>query len=181
MQHRALIVGDPGRTPFVGHLRALVQAERAWLAAAGRIAAGAGPEGAWGPARALEAAIAGVARKGDRNSLLWRAWEAVGALPGDALGPAQGQDLALLLLAGDEAGVGVAGVGLRAVWALGSGGLSPLVSGRHPLLAPPGRPAQTPGVLTLDAAPDSVVGVPAHHDSDTLSVEGLLARCGVRR
>ena len=182
----ALLLGTPGRLPFVGHLRASAEGGRAWLRAAGRVFAGGDPVAAYEPARQVAAAILGIDTRGDRNALLWRAWEAVGALDPSVLGPEEGGDLSLLLVAGDPDGVGVAGVGLTAVWGRvpGLGALVPLVGGRHPLLAPPGRPVRTPGVLTLDPIdgrdPVSVVGCPAPDAPAIAILEGLDARCGVR-
>lgn len=173
----ALLLGDPGRAPFVGHLRARIDAGGAWLVGAGRLAAEAGVEGAYGPARALEAALRAVSGA-DRHALLWRAWEAVAGLPPEVLGPAAGADLSLLLVAGDGAGVSVAGVGLVAVWGRADDRWAPLAEGRHPLLAPPGRPARTPGALELDLRPALVLGCPSHLDPAPPAMDALAARCG---
>lgn len=175
----ALLLGDPGRTPFVGHLRARVDAGGCWLVIAGRLAAGAGIEGAYGPARNLEMALRAVTGS-ERHELLWMAWEALEAMPAEALGPDGGADLSLLLAAGDATGVSLAGVGLAAVWGRSADRWSPLVEGRHPLLAPPGRPARKPGALDLDARPSLVLGCPSHLDPVPPAPETLAARCGWR-
>ncbi|NOY25555.1 MAG: hypothetical protein GXP62_06750, partial [Oligoflexia bacterium] len=69
------------------------------------------------------------------------------------------------------------------VFGQGPAGLVSLVQAGHPLLAAPGLPRTTPGVLTLDSvALDWIIGVPMHVDQ---SLEGrglpdILVRCGVR-
>lgn len=190
MSTPAWLLGDPTRLPFVGHARFCVEADGARLSGAARVGVAGGLAGAYRAARGLEAALGAVSQPAsgargqaprDRHALLWRAWELLLALPAEALGPEQGADLALLLVAEDAAGVGVAGVGLSAVWGLEGDRLVPLAEGRHPLLAPPGRPERTPGVLTLDLRPSVVVGCPAHLDPTPPPLEELRARAGVRR
>lgn len=180
MRIPAWLLGDPTSLPFLGHARVLVEGPEATLAAAGRVGVSGGVAGGWRAARALEAALRASAGPGDRNTLLWRAWSAVAEIPAAALGPEGGADLSLLLLAMDSGGVGVAGVGLSAVWGLSEGALVPLAEGAHPLLAPAGRPARTPGVLNLDLRPRAVVGRPRHLGGEAPPVDELGARCGVR-
>lgn len=174
----ALLLGDPGRTPFAGHLRVRVDVGGSWLTAAGRLATGDGLVAAYAPARRVEAALRTVTGK-DRHGLLWRAWELLAALPGDALGSAGAADLSLLLVAGDAAGISVAGVGLAAVWGR-TDKLLPLVEGRHPLLAGPGRPKRTPGALELELRPNAIIGCPGHLPPTVPSLETAMARCGWR-
>lgn len=181
MSRPALLLGDPGRAPFAGHARARVVGPRATMTAAGRVAAGAGLVVAYGAARALEEVLHRAAGPGDRNAMLRRAWEALEALPAAALGPEGGADLSLLLVAEDAEGIGVAAVGLAALWGELGGQLLPLVEGKHPLLCPPGRPSRTPGVLTLDLAPERLVGCPASLDPTPPALAALDARCGVHR
>ena len=177
MSRPALLVGDPGRAPFAGHARARVVGPRATLTAAGRVGAGAGLVAAYAAARALETALHLAAGPGDRNAMLRRAWEALAALPPGALGG--GADLSLLLVAEDSEGVGVAAVGLAALWGELDGRLVPLVEGRHPLLSSPGLPGRLPGVLTLDLSPDRIIGCPSHLDPAPPALATLDARCGV--
>jgi hypothetical protein len=176
----ALLPGDPGPLPFLGHLRLRVEARGVWLAAAGRVGATGDATTAWMAARTVERALRGAAGGGDRHAWLWRCWEAVAAVPAGALGPRGGEDLSLVLVAGDPRGVGLAGVGLNAAWGLLDGALRPLVEGRHPLLSPPGRPSQMPGVLTLDAEPSLILANPSHRPPVTPAVGELARLCGVR-
>lgn len=177
----AWLLGDPTRAPFVGHARVRLDTGRARLSGAGRLGVAGGLVGAFRAARRLEAVVLeAAAGPGDRHALLWRSWEALIALPAEELGADGGADLTLLLVAEDVGGIGVAGVGLSGVFGLAGGRLVPLVEGRHPLLAPPGRPARTPGVLTLELEPEAVVGVPAHLEGLAPVPEGLALRCGVR-
>jgi len=109
-------------------------------------------------------------------------------VPGADLGPAEGGDLSLLVVAADPDGIGVAGVGLAAALGRGPTGVAPLVAPGHPLLEPPGRPSAVPGVLTLDGARvDAVIGVPSHLEptlpalaAASLSPAELDRRCGLR-
>lgn len=176
----AWLLGDPTRAPFQGHARLGLDTGRARLRGAGRLGVGGGLVGAYRAARALEQAILeAAAGPGDRHALLWRSWEALFGLDLATLGPDGGADLSLLLVAEDEGGVGVAGVGLCAVYGLVEGALRPLAEGSHPLLSAPGRPIRTPGVLTLDLEVQAVLGVPAHLEPAAPPLEQLRARCGV--
>lgn len=160
---RAHLLGDGGRLPFAGHLRLRAGDALIGLEVAARL--GPRPRGeedlvaAWWAAcalrEALERALTGAFR--DRHEPLRRLWEAVAALPEEALGPARGADLCLLAASFDGTGQAIAGVGLAGVQALCTSGPRELVGAGHPLLAPPGRPARLPGVLNLD--PDEVSGV----------------------
>lgn len=176
----ALLLCDPGRLPFLGHARVALSTGGVTFAAAGRVGAEAGVKAAYSAARALEDALRGVAGPGDRHAWLWRAWGALAAMDLDRLGPARGQDLCLLLVAEDAGGIGVAGVGLSALWGLRPSELVPLVEGAHPLLSGPGLPAKTPGVLTLDQPVTAVVGNPAHLPPLAPPRDQVTLRCGVR-
>jgi hypothetical protein len=156
---------------------------RAGLWAVGRVGASQGdPQRAYSAARTVEAALrratAGAWRETDRNGLLRRAWELLGAEPPASVGG--GLDATVLLVAEDELGVGVAGVGLGAVWGVVDGALRRLVPRGHPLLGPPGLPGAVPGVLTLDGPlPTDVIGAP--HELAALSpvLDRLERQCGV--
>ena len=176
----AWLLGDPAPLPFLGHARVLVEGTDARLTASARLGVGGRVTEAFRAARALEATLRGVAGPGDRNALLWRAWSALFALDRAVLGPAKGADLTLLMLVEDARGAGVAGVGLSGVWGLSEKRLFPLAEGAHPLLAPPGLPTRTPGVLTLDSRPEAVIGRPHHFGGEAPAVEDLAALAGVR-
>ncbi len=181
MSAPAWLLGDPSRAPFLGHARFALDTGKARLSGAGRLAPKDGLVGAYRAARRLEQVILeAAAGPGDRHALLWRAWEALFALPLAELGSEQGADLTLLMVAEDAGGTGVAGVGLSAALGLAGGRLVPLAEGRHPLLSPPGRPARTPGVLTLELEVEAVVGIPSHLDAAPPPLDQLRARCGVR-
>jgi hypothetical protein len=187
MAPSALLLGDPERLPFAGHLRLCCVGEEAGLAVAARLGV-SGPEDAalvpaFQAARALEAWLerALMGAGAGRHALLRALWLAVAEAPADSLGPREGADLCLLALAWDAQGQGVAGVGLAAVWGRSAVGVAPLVAPGHPLLAPPGRPAGLPGVLDLDAGTLlSVVGAPCHLPPTLPALTELDRRCGVR-
>lgn len=187
MAPSALLLGDPERLPFAGHLRLACLREDAGIAVAARLGVGGGEEDALVPAfraaRALELRLqrATSGAGAGRHALLHALWQALAEAPAAELGPTEGADLCLLALAWDTQGQGVAGVGLSAVWGRSAAGIAPLVAPGHPLLAPPGRPAGLPGVLDLEAGTLlAVVGAPSHLPSTLPALAELDRRCGVR-
>lgn len=180
----AWMLGDPGLMPFSGHFRLRIAGARARGALCGRIAADLPPEEAFRISRRLARVLGAALDDGwtetDRHGLMRRVWQLLKEVPDAHLGPACGDDLSLLLIAEDDRGVGITGVGLSAAWAVVQDQLRPLVPAGHPLLARAGRPASLPGVLTLDAHLSRVIGAPAHLDPVLPPAHALLARCGVR-
>ena len=181
---RSLVLGGAGPLPFCGHFRTEVVGGRARLSAAGRIAATADLQVAYDVSRRVEAvlrtACEGAWWDTDRHGLLRRAWTLLRELPSARLGPSQGQDFSVLFVARDERGIGVAGVGLDAVWVHLGDRWRALVPPGHPLLAPPGIPARVPGVLTLDTDPSAVLGAPTGVEPTLPPPSALQARCGGR-
>ena len=181
---RALMLGDDGPLPLCGHFRVEVVGGRASLAAAGRVASTAGLQEAHDVARRLEAVLRTSAEGAwwdtDRHGILRRAWTLLQEIPTTRMGPAGGQDLSVVFVAMDERGVGVAGVGLDAVWARIAGRWRALVPPGHPLLAPPGVPSGIPGLLTLDHEPTAVIGAPSGAEPTLPPAGELPARCGDR-
>lgn len=90
MASRALLIGASGRLPFTGHLR--MNVGDADVAA--RVAAGCAPTEAWNAVCALHAALEGC--EPTMAAMLAR----VDAVRED-LGPAKGEDLALLIVSED--------------------------------------------------------------------------------
>jgi len=185
MSSRALLLASPGPFPFAGHLRLEARGEHAWLAIAASVAAGAGPDAAFAPARALESHLHSqldpiAVHASDRNTLLRGLWAALASVPAEALGPGGGADLSLLALASDRRGAGVAGVGLSGVWGMYVSAWEPLALGGHPMLGPTGRPTQTPGALRLTASPRRVLASIAGQTAVLPPVDEILARAGVR-
>lgn len=180
----ALMLGDSGEEPFVGHLRLSLSGDGAWIAAAGRVAGAAGAVAAFEPARRVEAALRAeltpLLEKSERNILLHRAWRALAAMPDADLGPDAGARLSLLLVAGDDRGVGVSGVGLSMVWGRYYGRWRPLVRPEHPLLSDVGRPERPPGVLALPHQPEILLSAPADLPG-RLPADHILRRAGVYR
>jgi hypothetical protein len=156
---RALLLGAPGRYPFNGHLRLLVEGGTARLHVAGAVSPGCEPPVAWSAAAAVRACLAGVHGR-DRFELLRSAWEQLATLDPALLGPARGEDLALLMVAVDTRGLGVAGTGLAALYALDTVA-EPLLEGDHPLLGIRGVPATPPGLFTPNSPPPVVVAAAA--------------------
>lgn len=165
-----LLVGHAGDWPFAGALRGRC-GPVAW---AGCVAWRADPAVAWRAARALDAALRSPGPpRADRRRALSILWERLDAVDRDLLGPGGGDDLVLLLIARDDAGFAVGGVGLAEVRD-GEGGS--WVAPPHPLLGPAGIPDQRPGALTTDTLPSVLVGVPVGPVPDW--GDDPLAACG---
>jgi len=177
----ALLHGDPGRLPFVGHFRAQRTIEGANLAASGRVHARGDVSAAFRIARAIEATIRGcpVSDGADRHDLLSAVWQAIHDIEGCDLGPDKGEDLVILFVIGDEQGTGIAGMGLGGVWAIDEQSIRPLVEGDHPLLGGPGRPDRLPGVLTLDEPASTVVCIAHDHPNQPPNTTNWRQACGV--
>jgi hypothetical protein len=176
----AHLLGDSGRMPFVGHFRATVHGPGAVLSAAGRVAPLGGVSTAFHAARCIEAMLREMDtdKLGDRHSLLRAAWSALLSIPVCDLGPENGTDITVLFGCADTNGMGIAGVGLGGVWSLAESGIEPMVEGDHPLLGPAGLPDVVPGVLTLDAPVDTIIGLPHPLQIDLPHPADLLLRCG---
>jgi hypothetical protein len=156
---RALLLGASGRYPFNGHLRLVVERGTARLHLAGSLGVGCEPPVAHAAASALRGCLAGVEGR-DRFALLRSAWERLALLDLELLGPTHGEDLALLMVAEDTRGLGVAGTGLAALYALDAVA-EPLIEIDHPLLGIRGIPATPPGVFTPNVTPPVVVAAAA--------------------
>ena len=183
MAPTVLLLGDAGRQPFAGHIAFVRVAREVELRAALRIGGGEGPELAARAARAAAEAIVWAhqeAGSADRHEVLRAIWRALGALDRGSLGASLGQDLSLLLHVADPRGVGVAGVGLAALYELGDSGAEALVGVGHPLLCPPGIPTLVPGVLSPDRPLIRLIGCPTHLGAE-LPTEDLARRLGVDR
>ena len=182
----AWLIGDPGRMPFVGHLRFAARVGDAWISLAGRVHPGDVEEG-WRAARELAAALDPIEERtrglgAGRFALVRAAWALLGEAPRDGLGPAGGADVSVLMVAGDPGGVAVTGVGLTGVWGLEAGGQwTPLASEGHPLLSRAGLPSTPPGVLELERAIEVVVGCPHPMEPELPAPSVMAERCGVRR
>lgn len=176
--HRALLLGSPGWHPFNGHLRLRLGDARVGLHVAGAVAAGGPPPVAFAGAAALQGSLT-TAAGDDRFALLRSAWERLAALDPAALGPAAGQDLALLLVAFDPEGWCIAGTGLAAVFGLDAARGRELVPFAHPLLGLEGLPAQPPGVFVPDCAPERVVGAARTGALDPVAWPSWERACGL--
>jgi hypothetical protein len=160
----SLLLGDPSALPFMGHLRMSMDTSDARLSLAGRITSGGDVVEAYEASRNILEHFESLPEPegGMRNELLRSVWERLTQMGRDQLGRDGGSGLQLLLLAEDDEGMGVAGVGLSMVYGRVNGAWTPLVSEGHPLLCSSGVPETVPGVLTLDAPVDLILGIPDH-------------------
>ena len=181
----AVLLGDRGALPFLGHIRAQIVVDGAVLWAAARTASGGDVVQAHESARNLQEAIERVCERFEhspnRSDLLRSVWESLQVLAAEQVGGSLGADLQILMTARDAEGVGIAGVGLSMVWGVMEDGLlQPLVSEDHPLLSDAGVPKQVPGVLTLDRPVLQVLGIPDHLPPDLPADFDLRRDCGWR-
>ena len=147
----ALLLGEPGRLPFLGHFRFRCERGTVRLSGAGRVAARADAESAFAAARAIEQALA-RSEGADRRAILR-----------DAFSRMQAGEL--ILVAQDATGTDAAARGIEAWWGMTTSGAT------VPL--PP--PTETP--TAVDAA--IVVGAPAGLVLAAPTLTDVAARCGV--
>ena len=183
MQVASFLLGEPGRLPFVGHFRTSVQLGDVAISAAGRVAGSANVAVAFRAARTIETALQGLGQAHigtvDRHNVLRTAWCTLADIPACDLGPEGGDDLSIIFTVKDTSGMGIAATGIGGVWSWTNENILPLVEGKHPLLGPPGRPAEPPGVLTLDSAVNTVVAVPHHRSNEAPQMSGLAKAVGM--
>jgi hypothetical protein len=187
-----LVPGRDGPWPFAGCFDGLLDdgdPEGPWVAWAGRVGPvaddGRDLDRSWRSSRVVHRALLrGGVPAGDRARMIAALWGRLDpglVLPGfGPLGAQDPADLALLLLAGDRAGLALSGTGLGSVIGVGAGEV--IVEGAHPLLAVRGLPARA-GALSvpwgeLGRLPRWMVAM-AHGDAPALDVPSLRTRCGV--
>lgn len=143
---RALLVGTPGRAPFVGHFRGRATCGAVDLRWAGRVRSGSTPDEGWIAAEAARDALVGVSG-GDRFAIVDAAWTALRNI--------EHADLSVLFVASDADGIVVAGCGLVEVRA---DGLCVAPAG-HPLYDEPGI-RDRPGYFHPEVKGEVWVAVP---------------------
>ena len=183
----ALAFGDPGPLPFLGHFRAEARGPGSLLRVAGRLGSAGDAVEASALAGAVEAAVRRltrvIERPDDRVALVRGWWDAVTAICADTPAAMQA-DFAALVVAGDQRGVTVSGVGLAGCWFVAGGQPPrPMVPAGHPLLGPLGPPSSRPGGMTLNRLPEVVVAELRHPvvAATGLRVGDLFAAAGARR
>lgn len=132
--------GSPGRWPFAGHVRGRWESGPVRIAWAGRIAHSALPEEAWEAATALRDALGTVTGDG-RFDVISRAWAAIDQLPERWK---TREDLSLLLVASDPAGILLSSAGLTAVYVESPAGWVAAALSGSPLFSEPGVPSRAP-------------------------------------
>jgi hypothetical protein len=182
----AYLHGTPGRLPFVGHFRVSKTWDALSFSVAGSIAQRTELSTAFQAARNLESVLhsLNMSEFADRHVLMNSVLTAINSLDLSTLGPDHGQDLCLILVAKDTAGMGIAGLGLGGVWSWANDALQPLVTDTHPLLCGPGLQPRLPGVLTLDEPAHTIVAIPHDHPPQpprSTALEHLKLACGVHR
>lgn len=165
-----LLWGAPGSWPFRGAFRG----QHTGLAWAGRVGQQAPLDVAFRMARSVDAALYDV-RASDRRRRVAAAWDALMAL--DLL--EFSSDLCALLVAQDDDGCTVSGVGLAAVLATdGSSPPQPWIPTGHPMLSGRGVPASRPGALSTPDLPPVLVALAADDPMPSLPSGAPQLRAG---
>jgi hypothetical protein len=157
----ALLLGEPGRLPFLGHFRFHRESGAIRLSGAGRVAPRAGAETAFAAARAIEHALVG-ATGADRGAMLHDAW----ARLADARAA---HDFAVVLVAEDEGGVDAAATGIGAWWGMTSGGAT----------ADLALPTEMRQTIAIHPATMLVVGAPTGLVLAAPTRDDVATRCGL--
>ena len=160
-QRTALLLGEPGRLPFLGHFRFCFDSGKVRFAGAGRVAARDDAEAAFEAARRIEHVLCSVEAT-SRGAGLHEMWSRLMRLPGAALGSKQGADLTVVLVAEDSGGIEATAHGVGALWGIEAGqdeGVS-LVHEGHPLLGEPGLAQEMCGTLSIDPRIEALVAAP---------------------
>jgi hypothetical protein len=154
----ALLLGEPGRLPFLGHFRFRCERGAVQLSGAGRIAARADAERAFAAAREIEQVLA-RSEGADRRAIVRDAWARIS--PAD--------DLALVLVATDAHGADAAATGIGAWWGMTPAGVITELSA---------APAMPSGIA-IGPSIACVVGAPAGLALAAPTREDVAGRCGV--
>jgi hypothetical protein len=161
----ALLLGEPGRLPFLGHFRFRGERGDVRLSAAGRLAARSDAERAFAAARGIEQVLA-RAEGHDRRAILRDAWGRIAELGASTQA---GNDLAIVLVAEDASGVDAAAAGIGAWWGMTTSGATVELA----------LPSAMPSSLAIESATMAVVGAPAGLVLAAPTRDDVAARCGV--
>jgi hypothetical protein len=172
-----LLLGEPGRLPFLGHFRFSCAKGGVRLSGAGRVAARDDAESAFAAARRIEQAFAEI-DAGDRGGAIREAWSRLLGLPRSGFGSRGGNDLAVLLVAEDESGVEATARGIGALWGMTSAGVTSALEAKA-LLGEPGLAPEMPGPIAIDREMAIVVGAPTGLALAAPTSDDVAARCGV--
>jgi hypothetical protein len=172
-----LLLGEPGRLPFLGHFRVRVANRGVALSVAGRVATRDDAEQAFAAARRIEQTLAAIEAP-DRGAAIRDVWSRLLVLPRSALGTRGGDDLTLLLVAEDEHGADMVACGLGCLWAMTSAGATAALEARD-LLGEPGLASEPPAAVPIHPAVTVVVGAPSGLALAAPTRDDVAARCGV--
>jgi hypothetical protein len=111
----SILLGSTGHLPFRGHFRLRIERDACRADLAGRIGHNTSPEEAWELACFIREAFQGAEGQ-DALSLTRSCWEQLLVLARPKLGPAEGQDLSLLIVAHDAKTSALSAAGLDGIW-----------------------------------------------------------------
>jgi hypothetical protein len=143
-----LLLGSPGRLPFLGHFRLLVKGDNCSVAITGRIGHKCAPTAAWDLAEAVQDSLR-QAHGVDSQSLMRACWEQVLTLPRKELGPAQGRDLSMMMVAADADKRFLSAVGVSGIWEQSSAVVRKIAKKNTSQTNHPGIPKLPPKALHL--------------------------------
>ena len=181
--NRAFLIGQRGPFPFAGFFFDEMIGSEVKVAWSGQIAGAFDPVVAWRASRAMSHALTRAGPpQANRRRALSILWARLDGARREGLGPMKGKDLAILLVARDNEGWAISGVGLGEVFWADENNFRPWVTGAHPLLCEPGLPSKRPGAVLVDELDGALIGVRMGQSSpEGTCLTDVLPRCGVHR
>lgn len=143
-----LLLGSPGQLPFIGHFRLLVKGDNCSVAITGRIGHQSTPVATWALAEVVQDALR-QAQGIDSQSLMRSCWEQILTLPRKDLGPDQGKDLSIMMIATDSEKCFLSAVGVSSIWEMSSTGLQKIAEKNTVQTNHSGIPKLPPKALQL--------------------------------
>jgi hypothetical protein len=175
--------GQRGPFPFAGLFIDTMNGPDVTVGWSGQVAGAFDPLVAWRASRAISHALTRAGPpQANRRRALSILWARLDGVRHEELGPMRGKDLAILLVARDDEGWAISGVGMGEVYLVDENQFRPWITGAHPLLCEPGLPARRPGALLIDELDGVLVGVRMGQPSPNgRCVADVLPRCGVHQ
>lgn len=152
VKHPHLLLPDESTFPYQGHFHLHLERSDVSLYCSGRIAHEASLIESWETTKIIHATLQ-ESQGTDRLLILKDAWNRLLTLARSSLGPKQGDDLSLLMIAQDPEGVALSASGIGRIWILQGDSPGSLLPEDHPLFTQQGVPKLHPNALALPDLP----------------------------